>query len=178
MIKLIDILKEIGDTTSKSVSFSGPFTKSEDEDKETTEYYFDLEGDKYTVQIYRDDDIINVVFGTKTDKSDIDLGTTNKNKPYTVMATVSNIIKDYLTSHPNITTIKYEPHKREEGDDVRDRLYKSFITQSLPDWEYSKIPSRVKGGDDLIYLNKKEKNITEPNIGQKIKSSLGKLFKE
>lgn len=75
-----------------------------------------------------------VYFGLKQKNSIGDYtSSTNKGDQYKIMATVSQIIKDYVKDHPEITEIKYET-----DDKARHRLYKAYLKNNnspFKNWE-------------------------------------------
>lgn len=174
MIKLIDLLKEIGDATS-----AVPYTHKNSEKRkyETIETYnFNIGEDTYAVTMFvtkLDFDLpsnegykkgstgMQIMFGLKTDKySGGDTSRTNKGVQYQVMATVTKILKDYINKHPELVEISYEPVKKDADDQAREKLYQAYVNKNLPDWKYKKIRT-------WVYLNKpKPKN----SITSKIKT--------
>jgi hypothetical protein len=151
MIKLLDILQEIGDATSPV-----PYTKtSEKEDKYETKvkYEFKIEEDTYIVSLFVSDIDTSlpskqdqpkgskgmaVMFGIKTERNTEtgDTARTNRGVQYKVMSTVTKIIKDYADKHPNLVEISYEPVKKSKEDQARQKLYKAYVTKALPNWKY------------------------------------------
>ena len=152
MIKLVDILQEIGDATNP-VSYT---KTSEKTDKYETriKYEFNIGEDTYIVSLFVSDLDITlpsnegqpkgstgmvVMFGLKTDKYAVGVGDTtrtNKGVPYQVMSTVTKIIKDYADKHPELVEISYEPVKKDKSDQGRQKLYKAYVTKALPNWKY------------------------------------------
>ena len=153
MIKLLDILKEIGDA-SMAVDYR---KVSEDEEKYQTVvgYEFQIEEDTYIVTMYVSEidttllskkDYENgntgmqIMFGLKTDTySGVgDTSRTNKGVQYQVMATVVKILKEYISQHPELIEIAYEPVKKNAEDQGREKLYQIYIQKNLSDWKYTK----------------------------------------
>ncbi len=141
MIKLIDILKEIGDASSQPYSFDfyGDYANMR-------VYGFDTENYPYTVELQYDDldfydeDTTNVL-GVRfyiSDEEEPDLErddiVTNKGELFKVMATVTAIIKKDLKNHPEIDTITFTPVKKEgEATNVsRLNLYTRYIKNAYP----------------------------------------------
>ena len=142
MIKLIDLLNEIGEGTSKPyewkelssnewstyVSF---ITDSE------TEYQVNL--DYFTSNLPFAPDLpgMSVDFSAKP-KGEYDFSNTivvNKGEVYRVMSTIANIIKYYLKDNK---VIEYAPEKK-SGEDFgkqRDNLYKAFMKKSIPNIKF------------------------------------------
>ena len=167
MIKLIDILLEIGDA-----SLAVPYThaNSEKREYETIETYeFKIGEDTYAVTMFvseLDFDLssnkgykegstgMQIMFGLKTDKySGGDTARTNKGVQYQVMAAVIKILKDYINKHPELVEISYEPVKKSADDQAREKLYQAYVEKNLPDWKYTKIGK-------YVYLNKPKSSIT------------------
>ena len=153
MIKLSDILQEIGDSSTKAAPYSKTSeTKNNEETK--TSYEFKIGEDTYIVTLYIGDlDLslpsnkakqkgntgMHVVFGLKTSRysgGSGDTTSTNRGVQYQVMATVTKIIKDYIDKHPELTQITYEPSKRSASDRGRIQLYKAYVQKALPNWQY------------------------------------------
>ena len=153
MIKLIDILNEIGDA-----SIAVDYRKvSEDEEKYQTIiiYEFQIGEDTYIVTMYVSEidttlpskkDYENgntgmqIMFGLKTDtySSVGDTSRTNKGDQYKVMSTVTKILKDYIAKHPELVEISYEPVKKSADDQAREKLYQIYTQKNLSDWKYTK----------------------------------------
>jgi hypothetical protein len=166
MIKLMDILKEIGDA-SMAVNYR---KVGEDKQKYQTVigYEFEIGKDIYIVTMYvseidtslpskkdyEDGNTgIQIMFGLKTDTySDVgDTSRTNKGVQYQVMSTVIKILKDYISKHPELVEISYEPVKKNAEDQGREKLYQIYIQKNLSDWKYT------KDSYGWIYLNKPPK---------------------
>ena len=162
MIKLINILKEIGDATS-----AVPYTHT-DSGKgkyETVEKYeFEIGEDTYVVSMFvsdidtsldskkdykKGDTGLSIMFGLKTNKyQGGDTSRTNKGVQYQVMSTVVKILKDYVIKHPELVEISYEPVKKDSSDEGREKLYQAYVQKNLPNWKYK------KDSYGYIYLNK------------------------
>lgn len=141
MIKLIDLIKEIGDSSSQPYKFD--FYGDYDVMRV---YGFYTENYPYTVELQYDDldfydeDTTNVL-GVRfyiSDEEDPDLErddiVTNKGELFKVMATVTAIIKKDLKNHPEIDTITFTPAKKEgETTNVsRLNLYTRYIKNAYP----------------------------------------------
>lgn len=141
MIRLRDILKEIGDASSQPYPFSfyGDYA-------DMRIYGFDTESYPYTVELQYtdldlyDEDITNVL-GVRfyvSDEKDPDIErddiVTNKGELFKVMATVTAIIKKDLQDHPEIDTITFTPAKKEgETTNIsRLNLYTRYIKNAFP----------------------------------------------
>ena len=162
MIKLMDILKEIGDATS-AVSYI--HTDSGKSKYETVEKYeFEIGEDTYVVTMFvsevdttlpskegykKGSTGLQIMFGLKTDKyQGGDTARTNKGVQYKIMSTVTKILKDYIAKHPELVEISYEPVKKSIDDQAREKLYQIYVQKNLSDWEYT------KDSYGWIYLNK------------------------
>ena len=141
MIRLKDILKEIGDASSQPYSFD--FYGDYDDMRI---YAFDTESYPYTVELQYadldnyDEDATNIL-GVRfyvADEDDPDMErddvVTNKGELFRVMATVTAIIKKDLQDHPEIDTITFTPAKKEgETTNVsRLNLYTRYIKNAFP----------------------------------------------
>ena len=154
MIKLLNILNEIGDAT-----LAVPYTNTlNDYNKKlgvsNLEYEFKIGEDTYIVSISVDQldttlpsnkdyekgsTGMNIMFGLKTEKySSGDTVRTNKGVQYQVMSTVTKILKDYIENHPELVEIAYEPTKKNAEDEAREKLYKRYAEKNLPGWQYTK----------------------------------------
>ena len=150
MIKLIDILKEIGDATNPV-----PYHKASDEDtgyEKRLGYEFSIGDDVYVVHLYitevdpswpkydglkKGSKYVVIWFGLKTDKyKDGDTSRTNKFQQYSIMATVTKILKDYIEEHPEVAEISYEPVQSNNTDFAREKLYSAYFKKNLPGWKY------------------------------------------
>ena len=147
MIKLKNILKEIGEGTATPYKWKKVFTK-----EDTVFFAFKTDqGTSYKVALvnyvyedFHENDkeypAIEVSFGIIP--SDIhnngdyagDMFTvSNKGEMYRVMSTIVNIIKDYIKRNDNIKVIMYEPIKKEgEKGFKRNDLYMAFIKKQIP----------------------------------------------
>ena len=141
MIKLIDILKEIGDASSQPYSFDFYSDYGG-----MRIYGFDTESYPYTVELQYadldnyDEDATNILgvrfYVADEDDPDMELDdvVTNKGELFRVMATVTAIIKKDLQDHPEIDTITFTPAKKEgETTNVsRLNLYTRYIKNAFP----------------------------------------------
>lgn len=155
MIKLIDLLKEIGDSPS-NVSYT---KTSSGKDNTATRYEFTIGEDTYVVSMHikeldpsQGTTTMRVSFGLKSGSSSSGNTTsTNRGVQYQVMAAVTKVIKDFADSHPELAQITYEPSKRSAGDRGRLDLYKTYVQKNLPGWDYKEQSS---GFFTTVYLNK------------------------
>ncbi len=140
MIKLRDILKEVGEATTTPYKWKKASTKENtvfftfttDQD---TSYKVALEN--YIYEDFHDDNkelpAIDVSFGIKENGAYSPSLLTNKGEMYRVMSTIVDIIKDYLNRNKMIKVIMYEPLKKEgEKGFKRNDLYMAFIKKQIP----------------------------------------------
>ncbi len=137
MIRLKDLLKEIGDSSSQPYRFDyyGDYAGMR-------VYGFDTENYPYTVELNYEflDDSQNVLgvrfYVSDEDEPDIERDdiVTNKGELFRVMATVVAIIKKDIQKHPEIDTISFTPAKKEgEIENVsRLNLYMRYIKHEFP----------------------------------------------
>ena len=152
MIKLTNILKEIGDSSAKPYPFhkiSSPLYK----DMQVTTYGFESEHFPYTVWLAtfagEEVDQMTVVFFVNYDHSpEGDTIITNKGELYRVMATITSIIKQELTKRPNVDTLRFSPSKKSGDDTSREHLYLKYINQAYPNAEISRDVTR--SGEDIV----------------------------
>ena len=140
MIKLKDILKEVGEATTTPYKWKKASTKrrtvfftfTTDQD---TSYKVSLEN--YIYEDFHDDNkeypAIEVTFGIKENGAYSPTTVTNKGEMYRFMSTIVDIIKDYIKRNDNIKVIIYEPIKKEgEKGFKRNDLYMAFIKKQIP----------------------------------------------
>lgn len=139
MIRLKDLLTEIGDASSQPYHFDFYSDYGN-----MRIYGFDTDNYPYTVELQYDDlddyeNLTNVI-GVRfyiTDDEDPDIErddiVTNKGELFRVMATVAAIVKQDLKDHPEIDTITFTPAKREsETTNARLNLYTRYIKNAFP----------------------------------------------
>jgi hypothetical protein len=150
MIKLMDILKEIGDA-SMAVDYR-KLGESKQPYQTIIEYEFKIGEDAYEVLMYvspMDGSLVKdntgntgmqIMFGLKTEQYiGGDTRRTNKGDQYKIMATVTKILKDYINQHPELVEISYEPVKKDANDQGREKLYQAYTQKNLPNsWQYIK----------------------------------------
>ncbi len=145
MIKLINLLKEIGDGTSKPYEYkkvgetnSGIYyTFKTDPNPEKTFLGRPAPGLDYEVDL-RFWDLekakpsstkLDVAFNTDSGEYTEE---TNDNVQYRIMATVVTIIKDALSNHPEIDTLSFTAAKSDSMDVRRARFYRAYIKKQIP----------------------------------------------
>ena len=162
MIKLFDILSEIGDAAlSVSYNKTGESLNST-KDEKTINYEFEIGDNAYIVSLYtglmdkydvpqsrsNGEYYLGVVFGNKIGNKEFTTLNTNRGEQYRVMATITRILKDYVAQHPEVVEIVYEPVKSGPADQGRERLYKAYVEKNLSGWNYS------KDSHNHVYLRK------------------------
>ena len=161
MIKLRDILKEIGEGSSKPYKY-----KFDSQDGNDIMYTFTTEESKtdyevdlfmYTQETYAQQYGVANADKIKFPAMDISFRQaggdydeeTNTNEQYRIMATVVAISKEMLSKQPKITTLLYAPTKADKDDMRRANLYKAYIQKQLPG---STVSSINKNGKYIIEL--------------------------
>ena len=131
MIKLTDVLNEIGDASAKPYKY-----KVADEiPNEEIVYEFTTKSKlKYVIniahyEINRNKTRLMVAFKPTTGNYDT---ITNKGEHFNIMATVVAAVKEYLAKVPKATEISFTPSKADENDDRRAKLYKAYVAKQLP----------------------------------------------
>ena len=144
MIKLKDILKEIGEGTAKPYKYQYAYG-----DDESSNYTFTTEESNidYEVDlIIFTEDQYTTMYGTTRAKAltfpvlDISFKSvegdydeeTNRNEQYRIMATVIMIVKEMLKRHKEIQSLVYAPTKADKDDTRRANLYKAYISKQIP----------------------------------------------
>ena len=145
MIKLKNILKEVGEGTATPYKWKKVFTKEDTvffafKTDQGTSYKVALEN--YVYEDFHENDkeypAIEVSFGIIPKNMSINIMfnasiVSNKGEMYRVMSTIVDIIKDYIKRNDNIKAIIYEPIKKEgEKGFKRNDLYMAFIKKQIP----------------------------------------------
>lgn len=132
MIKLVDILKEIGEGTR---TYSWKF---DDEDADGNYFYsFDTDNSTYSVGIANlEDGMYDLSFNTTSPDGDPDVSLdTNEGVPLRVLSTVVDIAK-YFIKRKDPEIVIFRPIKTKEtnkGDDQRRfKLYGAYLRKNLP----------------------------------------------
>jgi hypothetical protein len=149
MIKLVNLLKEVGEGTSqtykwKEVSSDNWFTFVRFTTESETEYEVELEYFESSFSFAKDLPGFNLAFSAKL-KGEYEFSNTvvtNKGEVYKVMATIVDIVQHYLKDNKIIT---YTPEKKsgEEFGKKRDSLYKAFITKKFPNAEFKQVGEMI-----------------------------------
>ena len=127
-------LNEVGDASAKAYKWTREQQQVNSDDL-TVDYRFKTDkGIEYTAYFTDYEKTGIYYFGFFTDKKKEDqFGSevTNEGAPLQVMATVVEIMKDFLSALPN-TGIRYYADDNYDGDKRRAKLYKAYIEKHLP----------------------------------------------
>jgi len=166
-------INEVGEGNSRMY---GWVQTNPTDDTGYTKYTFRTKkGTEYKVDMLQDDTVLEIAFITKDG-----FNLTNKNEVYPVMATVVDIIKEHIKQNPEIRIISFNPIKKNNNDNSRERLYLAYINKLLPN-------SKISKSDDneiLIKLNEDNlkgglsDNMSKKNIADKFNVSIQKISKE
>lgn len=136
MIKLRDLLKEIGETTDY-YTFSGPRINMR-----SAEYYFRADdGDHYTVEITWDKE--KKSDGSFTGSAVVDFRSSESNysakglpltsQTFKVISTVIRVMQAFIQLNPWITVVMFNVDDKKKPDTrSKENLYLAFIRQQLP----------------------------------------------
>ena len=129
-------LNEVGDATPLEWSWNPRLS-----DERMTYYNFFLGEDEYEVRIIRvDRESIDVQFSVGGSTETI----TGAGMPFTVLATVTSIIKDYINSTPEVNAFFFTPSMNYEGDRRRLKIYLAYVRKVFP---RSSVKLQEIGGD-------------------------------
>lgn len=144
MIKLIDILNEIGDSSNIKPYYYENIIDDESERK----YNFETDTVPptwYEVTIqeiepknpFSDEPIrANITFGVTDEEGHIHFNSeTGKGELYRVMATIAEIVKSDIKANPYIKVLSFDPAKRKDkdiGKNIRGELYARYIKHAFP----------------------------------------------
>ena len=141
MIKLRDILKEVGEGTATPYKFKYTPRLFQDERKHIRTYKFTTESNLEYIVILAvntasEDRYITISVMFKVDDGDFS-DVTNKGEQFKIMATVIAIIKSAIEllkeeGKPPVKVIEFVPEKSDEADNRRANLYKAYIQKQLP----------------------------------------------
>ena len=153
MIKLKDILNEIGDSSAKPFNFL--LTVS---GKNEYQYMF-LTKEKqipyYVIFKYvSKSDVWDISFSTIGSKNGDEV--INSGEMYSVMATIVKIIKDFI-SKKNPEKLQYSPAKNFDTDLRRAKLYDVYLKKNLNGWDVSKSGDYVVLTNPNVKTNNKQK---------------------
>lgn len=131
MIKLRDILKEVGEGTATPYKYKITYKDPGEE----IQYEFTTDSKlKYEISIAhhpitRNKTRLIIAFKAITGNYDT---ITNKGEQFKIMSTVVAAVKEYIAQVPNAVELSFTPSKETEGDDRRANLYKAYIAKQLP----------------------------------------------
>lgn len=144
MIKLKNILLEIGEGTAKPYKYKLTRTESDPDFGDyfrLYEFVTDL-GTHYEVMFEIEEDFskdepwefMNIEFGVdEKDGGGVDYKVeTNKGEVFRVMATIVDITKSILKERKNIKTLTFSGAKKDEDDNRRNKLYMAYIKKHIP----------------------------------------------
>ena len=132
MIKLQDILKEIGESNVKPYKYT---VASSNEDE--TRYNFKTDSNiKYEIEITNQVIVKGrVIVAYKPIKGSYE-DETNKGEHFRIMSTVVTAVKEYLTENPDTKEITFttppSPEKDSDVDTRRLNFYIAYINKQLP----------------------------------------------
>ena len=183
MIKLKDILYEIGDASAKSFAFKKIAGDSAEEYKgnDVTELIYEFTTDKqtkYFVSIDVDVMLDTTLHGPRTVSSEVDFGAqtagggyslddTNMGEQYRVMSTIKDIVFDFIEEwqeHWYIHNVEVSPIKSSDGgdddtvdavDSRRGKFYLAYIRKNLPKLDK---PYTVRVFNDYFLIQPKFEN--------------------
>lgn len=182
MVKLIDLLKEIGDASARPYDW-----KRTVDEEDYKEYMFQTkEGLYYKVEIQvlegdEERDSAFVQFGiVEPDEDNMGFtdfdGVPTRGDLFNIMATIVEVLKDLIKNNPNIKYLQFETDKRShitnKGKKVvsnaRFDLYTKYIQKHLPNAE---VTTDSKGGYEMTSIKLKELNVPKPEDAYKFIST-------
>jgi hypothetical protein len=144
MIKLTNILLEIGEGTAKPYKYKLTRTESDPDFGDyfrLYEFVTDL-GTHYEVMFEIEEDyskdepweFMNIEFGVdEKDGGGVSYKVeTNKGELFRVMATIVDITKSILKERKNIKQLTFSSAKKDEDDNRRNKLYMAYIKKHVP----------------------------------------------
>jgi hypothetical protein len=144
MIKLKNILLEIGEGTAKPYKYKLTRTESDPDFGDyfrLYEFVTDL-GTHYEVMFEIEEDyskdepweFMNIEFGVdEKDGGGVSYKVeTNKGEVFRVMATIVDITKSILKERKNIKQLTFSGSKKDEDDNRRNNLYMAYIKKHVP----------------------------------------------
>ena len=174
-------LKEVGDAGSKIYPYSKVkelYWKTEYEftTDSGTEYIVKFDIGRFEIGI----DMANVVFFTKESMElarrgeipTVFLSSTNKGEMFSVMATITQIVKEFLDKNEAIERLVISPSKESDEDDRRFKLYMAYINKQL---DPSKFDVEISNRGTYKDIEITRKNTNSENL--KEDESLNKWFK-
>jgi len=157
-------LKKIQEFFSKPINEVGEASAQPYEYKLDVETYYKVEytfttdsGLDYIVKFDLDDDMADVIFLTeqsldiaRSGGKNIFLQTFSKGELFKVMATITNIVKEFLEKYTDIKTLVMSPSKEDDTDNRRAKLYSAFIKKNIVSSKYS---FKENGNEMIITRN-------------------------
>ena len=130
MIKLKDILKEVGEGTAKPYKYTRSMKHNSIEYKFRTDSNIDytITIDPYTTEM----DVRFIAMDPSKGEEATYQDETNKGEQFRIMATVVLAVKEELQKQPQITAITFDPAKSFKDDDRRAKFYKAYIEKQIP----------------------------------------------
>ena len=172
-IKLKEIVQEIGDAGAKVY----PYSKVKDTGW-VIEYGFTTDlGTEYIVRFEYFEEMADVSFFTKESLDlarrgkilTVFLSSTNKGEMFSVMATVTQIVKEFLDENETITILEISPSKESDEDNRRFKLYMAYINKQL---DPSKFEVDSTSSENNITITRK--NTTSENLDPNTFKDTGK----
>jgi len=152
-------LKEVGDAGAKVY----PYSKVKDTGW-VIEYGFTTDlGTEYIVRFEYFEEMADVSFFTKESLDlarrgkilTVFLSSTNKGEMFSVMATITQIVKEFLDENKTITILEISPSKKSPEDDRRWKLYMAYINKQL---DPSKFEVDSTSSENNITITRKNTN--------------------
>jgi len=158
-MKLIDLLKEIGEATAKPYDW-----RQTSDEEEYKEYTFKTDSGLYyqlDIDIKEQDeerDTAAVGFGVLKPNDDDQYfkdydETPSRGEVYKVMATVVSILKDFIKKNKGVKYLHFTTNKVGPGETKRLGLYKQYIQKHLPNAE---IETKNRYGAEVTTITLKE----------------------
>ena len=146
-------VNEVGEASAQPYEY-----KLDAETYYKVEYTFTTDsGLDYIVKFDLDDDMADVVFLTKqsldiarSGGKNAFLQTFSKGELFKVMATITNIVKEFLEKYTDIKTLVMSPSKEDDTDNRRAKLYSAFIKKNIVSSKYS---FKENGNEMIITRN-------------------------
>ena len=144
-------LKKIQEFFSKPINEVGEASAQPYKHKLNAQTYYEVEytfttdsGLDYIVEFDLEGNMADVVFLTKqsfdiarSGGKNVFLQTFSKGELFKVMATITNIVKEFLEKYTDIKTLVISPTKEDDTDNRRAKLYSAFIKKSIDSKKYS-----------------------------------------
>jgi len=177
-----EILKELGEGSSKPYTWKNAGITNWGEKggvgKEENYEFTTDSGVEYHMGINFDDEALDAImsFGVSSingEKYEKGLeGVVNRGEIYRVMATIMNIIKDWLSKHPKTRSFFFEAVQSYENDDRRLNLYYTYMKKNFPGSKIEK--GSMMGGGEYdkeftieVTLPETEKSTNEEYCGKR-----------